>query len=208
MPCYIEFPYTSTPSLTERGVIGVKRSTAGRAIRDSALRPNERLVLFALLDRANNDDCVIPHWLAPSLTAVQHDTGLARSTVAAALAHLELHGWLVREGQKRGQVARTKLSGRLKSVTRWSLLPHDFVPGDCSCTKPDSPHRGPSERQIGRETDHLDSPSGVPVSAGQTPDSSKGLRDKGSRWEVMENWPDDTIGNEVNAAENGRMNRE
>ena len=197
----MRFPYTSTVSLAERGVTGVKRSTAGRAIRDSSLRPNERLVLLTLLDRANNDDCAIPHWLAPSLTGVAHDTGLARSTAAATVAHLELHGWLRREGQKAGQMAKTKQSGRLKSGTRWRLFPDDFVPGDCSCAKPDGPHRGPSKRQIVRVEDHLDSPSGVPVSAGQTPGGSEGLiRDEGSRWEVMGNWPDDTIGGEINTA--------
>lgn len=153
----------------------MKRSTAGRAIRDSSLRPNERLVMFALLDRANNEDCAVPHWLAPSLTAVAHDTGLARSTTAATVAHLELHGWLRREGQKAGQMAKTKQSGRLRSGTRWHLFPDDFVPGDCSCAKPDGPRRGLSKRQIGRVGDHLDSPGGVSVSAGQAMGGSEGL---------------------------------
>lgn len=141
--------------------------------------------MFALLDRANNDDCTIPHWLAPSLTAVVHDTGLARSTVAAIIAHLELHGWLLREGQKRGQVPKTKQSGRMRSVTRWSLLPHDFVPGDCTCPKPDRPSRGPSERQKVRTEDHLDSPSNRLVRAGQTASGSEGLRGEGSKEEKM-----------------------
>lgn len=163
--------------------------------------------MFALLDRANNEDCAIPAWLSPSLTAVEHDTGLARSTVASALAHLELHGWLRREGQKRGQVAKTKQSGRLRSTTRWGLLPDDFIPGDCSCPKPDRPSRALSKSQIGRVEDHLDSPSDMPVSAGQTPGGSKGLRDEGSRWEVMEAWPDDTVGSDMNVATNGRMDR-
>lgn len=187
----------------------MRRSTAGRAIRDSSLRPNERLVMFALLDRANNDDCTIPHWLAPSLTAVEHDTGLSRSTVAAAVAHLELHGWLQRDGQKRGQVPKTKQSGRMRSVTRWSLLPHDFIPGDCACPKPDRPSRGPSKVKKVRGEDHLDSPSALPVSAGQPRGGSEGLRGEGSsRWEVLEeipatveDWPADTIGCEAN----GRM---
>jgi DNA-binding transcriptional MocR family regulator len=139
--------------------------------------------MFALLDRANNDDCTVPHWLAPSIAAVEHDTGLAHSTVVTALAHLEKHGWLRREGQKCGQVAKTKQSGRLKSTTRWSLFPDDFVPGDCSCPKPDRSSHGQSGSQIVRRAANLDRSAAPIVSAGQTPGGSKGLRDEGSKGE-------------------------
>lgn len=163
----------------------MKRSAAGRAIRDSSLRPNERLVMLVLLDRANNDDCTIPHWLAPSLAAVEHDTGLAHSTVITALAHLEKHGWLRREGQKRGQVAKTKQSGRMRSVTRWSLFPDDYVPGDCACPKRDRSPSGQSKSQIVRGAANLDRSAASTISAGQTAGGSEGLRGEGDREEKM-----------------------
>ena len=134
--------------------------------------------MLALLDRADNDDCVIPAWRAPSLSAAAQDTSLARSTAAAALAHLELHGWLERSGQKSGQMKGTRHSGSGKSGTRWALVPLDYAPGPCKC-KPDSPARGPSRSQIVRVEDHPDSPSDQAIPARQTEDYTKGGRDEG-----------------------------
>jgi hypothetical protein len=159
----------------------VKRGPAGRAIRDSALRPNEKLVMLALLDRAENEDSTIPAWRSPSLRAVESDTSLAHSTVVTVLAHLEFHGWLERTGQKRGQMPKTKESGRGRSSTRWALLPHDFAPVACTCPKPDRSPRGQSKNQIGRETANLDRSRTDTVSAGQDPDGTKGGRDEGDR---------------------------
>jgi hypothetical protein len=135
----------------------VRRGEAGRLIRDSALKPNEKLILLALLDRADNEDCAIPAWRSPSLTAVQKDTSLARSTVAATVAHLEMHGWLRREGQKAGQKPGTRHSGSGRSATRWRILPDDFAL-PCICKKADGPPDGPSGPQTVRGADHLDSP--------------------------------------------------
>jgi len=161
----------------------MRRGPAGRLIRGSALRPNEKLVMLALLDRADNEDCKIPAWRSPSLTAVGQDTSLARSTVVVTLAHLELHGWLERSGRKAGQMAGSKQSGRGRSGTRWALFPLDFAPGPCSCRKPDSPARGPSKRQKVRTEDHPDSPSDHLAAAGQAVNRAKGVREEGEgRW--------------------------
>lgn len=175
----------------------MKRSTAGRAIRDSSLRSNEKLIMLALLDRADNEDCAIPAWRSPSLLAVEKDTSLSHATVLKTLAHLELHGWLQRDGAKRGQVAGTKRAGMGRSATRWSLLP-GAIPGDCSCPKPDRSARDQSRTPDRSTADQPDWSTEVPVPAGQDPDRTKGGREGESKeWE----WPDDTIGSEVN----GRM---
>ena len=160
----------------------MRRGPAGRLIRDSALRPNEKLVMMVLLDRADNDDCAIPVWRSPSLLAVEHDTSLAHSTVVKTVAHLEMHGWLERSGQKRGQVSKTKGSGRGHTATRWKLIPDD-APLACTCPKPDRPSRDQSPRKIGRETANPDWPNDSTVSAGQSSDSTKGAvtRGKGER---------------------------
>lgn len=172
----------------------MRRGEAGRLIRDSALRPNEKLILLALLDRADNEDCTIPAWRSPSLTAVQKDTSLARSTVAATVAHLEMHGWLSRDGQKAGQKPGTRHSGSGRSATRWRILPDGFAM-PCTCKKADGPSGGPSESQIGRGADHLDSPGEDQVSAGRPWDCTKGGRDEGNgEW----GWPEDSVGAEVN----------
>lgn len=159
----------------------MKRGPAGRAIRDSTLRPNEKLVMLALLDRADNEDSVIPPWRSPSLKAVESDTSLAHSTVVTVLAHLEMHGWLERSGQKRGQMPKTKESGRGRSSTRWAILPHDFAPVACTCPKPDRSSRGQSDRKIGRTETNLDRSRGDTVSAGQDARCTKGVRDEGDR---------------------------
>jgi hypothetical protein len=160
-------------------------------IRDSVLRPNEKLIMLALLDRADNDTCEIPAWRSPSLLAVQKDTSLARSTVAKTVAHLEMHGWLSREGQKAGQKPGTRHSGSGRSATRWTILPADFAL-PCKCGKPDRPSRGPSGVETVREADHLDSPSEDDVFAGQDADCTKGGRDEGEQggWA----WPGGSYG--------------
>jgi hypothetical protein len=174
-------------------------------IRDSALRSNEKLIMLALLDRADNDTCEIPAWRSPSLLAVKQDTSLASSTVAATIAHIELHGWLKRDGQKRGQKPGTKHSGRGRSATRWALIP-DGVVLPCNCAKPDRPSRGQSPVQNVREADHLDCPDDEDVAAGQEPYLTKGGRGEGGRdgeWlkDVAEwGWPEDSVGAEVNEA--------
>jgi hypothetical protein len=138
--------------------------------------------MLALLDRADNEDSTIPAWRSPSLRAVESDTSLAHSTVVTVLAHLEMHGWLERSGQKRGQMPKTKESGRGRSSTRWALLPHDFAPVACICPKPDRPPRDQSKNQIGREATNPDRSRSNTASAGQEPDSTKGvIRGEGDR---------------------------
>jgi hypothetical protein len=189
----------------------VRRGQAGRLVRDSSLKPNERFIMLVLLDRANNDDCTIPAWCSPSLQAVEHDTGLAHSTVVKSLAHLEMHLWLAREGQKRGQVAKTKGSGRGRTATRWTLMP-DGGPLACNCPKPDRPSRDQSPPQIGRGEANLDRPNDIGVLAGQVSDCTEGsvtrVSREGKPWRgengdylggpVPWGWPGDSVGAEVN----------
>jgi hypothetical protein len=151
--------------------------------------------MLALLDRADNDDCVIPPWRAPSLRAVDRDTSLAHSTVARVLAHLELHGWLNREGRKPGQMASTRGAGRGRSGTRWTLIP-GAVPGQCGCARPDGPVRKPPDSQMVRSSDRLDGPIGSDVPAGHDPDRTKGVSEGENRerasvlalWKEEERW--------------------
>lgn len=209
LPAYVANPRRHPVTLPRRLLRPperrVKRGPAGRAIRDSALRPNEKLVMLALLDRADNEDSTIPAWRSPSLRAVESDTSLAHSTVVTVLAHLEMHGWLERSGQKRGQMPKTKESGRGRSSTRWALLPHDFAPVGCTCPKPDRPSRDQSKNQIGREATNPDRSRGEAVSAGQGTDGTKGGRDEGDRGKGMPepaylggpkvwDWPEDSAG--------------
>ena len=175
----------------------MRRGEAGRLIRDSSLSSTEKLVMLALLDRADNDDCAIPPWRSPSLLAVEKDTSLAHSTVLKTVAHLELHGWLQRSGSQRGQLAGTKRSGRGRSATKWTLIP-GATPAACNCPKPDRPSRGLSRKPDRPVSDHPDWSAGTPETAGHDPDCTKGGREGGKVGGLT--WDEDSIGAEVNAS--------
>jgi hypothetical protein len=160
----------------------MRRGAADRLVRDSALRPHDKLVMLALLCRADNEDCKIPAWRSPSLSAVERDTSLSHATVLKVIEHLEKHLWLARDGQRRGQLAGTKGAGRGRSATAWRLLPGD-APLDCNCPKPDRSARDQSRKQIGREATNLDWSDGEPESAGEAPDCTKGVREGGNGWD-------------------------
>jgi hypothetical protein len=145
--------------------------------------------MLALLDRSDNDNCVIPAWRAPSLLAVQKDTSLSHAAVVKTLRHLEMHGWLERTGQKAGQKAGTKRSGRGRTSTRWALLPLDFAPPSCTCTKPDRPPRSQSGAEIGHQGANPDWITDAPCDPRQNLDCTKGGRDEGeSRWGGPGGW--------------------
>jgi hypothetical protein len=171
----------------------VKRSEADRLVRDSALRPNEKLIMLALLCRADNDGCQIPAWRSPSLLAVQRDTSLAHSTVVKTVAHLEMHGWLSRSGQKRGKVQK---SARGRSVTVWHLIPA-AIPAGCDCPVPDRPSRGQSRTSNRSADGQFNRPDDISVSAAQAQDCTKGVRE-GAEVEG-DGWPEDSVGAEVNS---------
>jgi hypothetical protein len=50
-------------------------------------------VFLTLLERSDNGDCKVPNFLTPSLVKLADEIGYSKSATAAALAHLELHGW-------------------------------------------------------------------------------------------------------------------
>lgn len=68
-----------------------------RAVRSSDLPTLERLLLFVLLQHADNDSSVIHPRFTPSLTALASETGMDRTTVARNLRRLETKGWLTRQ---------------------------------------------------------------------------------------------------------------
>lgn len=74
----------------------VTRWDVERAVLHSQLDPPARLLVLALLTKANNDTAVIPPEHSPSLTTIQGMTGLSRSAVAEWLDALEIAGWVKR----------------------------------------------------------------------------------------------------------------
>ena len=67
----------------------MRRGDVERALdRCDYLSPAARAVLMALLSRADHSDGAIPPRFAPTIPALMRRTGLGRSTVYTALAHL------------------------------------------------------------------------------------------------------------------------
>jgi DNA-binding MarR family transcriptional regulator len=71
------------------------------------MRLSERAVFLALLERADNSDCTIPGYMTPSLVQLAASCCCSKSAVAAALTHLESHGWLTRARGKGGRSHKT-----------------------------------------------------------------------------------------------------
>lgn len=67
-----------------------------KAIRASDLPSPARLVLFVLCDVAEVGTAEIPEKFTPSLTVLERETGLSRSTVQRHLQSLEDDGWIIR----------------------------------------------------------------------------------------------------------------
>jgi hypothetical protein len=213
---------------TDRHGRRMTRGAAGRLIRRSALRPSERLILLALLDRADNATCDI-RW-SPSLTRLQAETGLSRTTICDALRHLEMHGWVSRDERTPGQVPGHHGTGKGYGRTRYRLLPGAIQSCDCpprSRPVPDSPVAALSPAPDSPVGGLSDSPDDIAISPGQRPNEYKGSNERidrervGSRpytdqWLVRwpprpgwDRWPAGSIGEHANQAPYGppRLNR-
>jgi len=85
-----------------------------KAVRASDLSAPSRLILLVLADVAEVGTAEIPEKHTPSLTVLERETGLSRSTIKRRLADLELAGWVVRSypdgpAMRRGERIRYRL---------------------------------------------------------------------------------------------------
>ena len=78
------------------------------AVVASDLTPMERLVMLVLAKRCDDDPPRIPARFSPSLTRLQSETGLSRSSLAKQLSNLEAAGWIVRTRPGRAEQLRDK----------------------------------------------------------------------------------------------------
>ncbi len=67
-----------------------------QAVLQSRLEPTARLIVLVLLTRTSGDTTVIPSEQSPSLTELQSQTGLSRSTLVGWLGALDVAGWVKR----------------------------------------------------------------------------------------------------------------
>jgi DNA-binding transcriptional ArsR family regulator len=67
-----------------------------KAVRASSLPAPARLVMFVLCDVAVVGTAEIPERFTPSVSVLERETGLSRSTVQRYLASLEADGWIAR----------------------------------------------------------------------------------------------------------------
>jgi DNA-binding MarR family transcriptional regulator len=96
------------------------------------MRLSEKAVFYALLERADNNDCSIPAYMTPSLDQLAEAVGGGTSTVCRALDHLEHHGWLTRNRSKGGRTHKTTY----QLLDGFECLP------DCDKRRPPSPTAG------------------------------------------------------------------
>jgi hypothetical protein len=77
----------------------MKRSEAWKPLREHGgwMQMSERVVFYALLERADNADCSIPAFMTLSLAQLAEACCCSRASVKAALRHLERHGWMIRK---------------------------------------------------------------------------------------------------------------
>ena len=100
-----------------------------RAVLGSQLDPYARLIMLALLAKADNRTAVIPPEHTPSLTTIQAMTGLGRSSVTEYLGMLESGGWVSRtkpqnkERRERTQYALHPGESPLQRPSRASRVP-------------------------------------------------------------------------------------
>lgn len=83
----------------------MRRGEAGKHLRTHGrwMRPSERIVFLILLERSDNADCSVPGWRTPSLDQLADETRYTISATKEALAHLEKHGWLIRQRSAGGR---------------------------------------------------------------------------------------------------------
>lgn len=86
-----------------------------KAVRASDLGSPSKLIMLVLADVAEAGTAEIPQQFTPSLTVLEHETGLGRSTIQTNLRRLESAGWIERfrpatqEAQWRGERVRYRL---------------------------------------------------------------------------------------------------
>jgi DNA-binding MarR family transcriptional regulator len=87
----------------------MRRSKAWAVLRHGGgwMRMSERAVFYALLERSDNADCTVPAYMTPSLEQLAEAVCCSKSTAAAALDHLDHHGWVVRKRSKGGRSHKT-----------------------------------------------------------------------------------------------------
>jgi hypothetical protein len=134
----------------------VQRGEAAKRLREHGkwISHCERIVFLTLLDRSDNTDCTVPGFLTPSLKRFAEEIGYSKSTTAAAMAHLEEHGWLIRTRAKPGRGHKTsyrlehgwvcdcppnrKGSGPQDSLTQKGSRPQDQKGSDFDSHSPSS----------------------------------------------------------------------
>lgn len=93
-----------------------------KAVLWSEMDPSPRLIVLALLTKADNATAVVPKEHSPSLTTLQAMTGLARSALAEWLNALEDAGWVKRlrppVGVRTEQTTYVLLEGAQQVVRR------------------------------------------------------------------------------------------
>ena len=213
MPWYIEFRYTSTPSLAERGVSPVSTAlpVTDKQLRDAIevadVPPRDHRVFTALVHRVNWKTGVIPDRFADrSVEALAARCRMSAASTTHALAHLERHGWVKREPTPPGSDRPTRYIVAIGADCDCPKVPKQRARTDAQRAR-DYRERQKASRKISvtearssqqiSVTRHGTECDDVPVQDGVSAEEG---RDEGSRWEVMENWPDDTIGGEINTA--------
>lgn len=85
-----------------------------KAVRASDLSAPARLIMLVLADVAEVGTAEIPEKYTPSLSVLERETGLSRSTIKRQLSALEAAGWLIRTypdpaAMRRGERVRYRL---------------------------------------------------------------------------------------------------
>jgi hypothetical protein len=89
--------------------MAMRRGDAHKHLREHGhwMQMSERVVFYALLERADNNDCAIPGFMTPSLVQLAGDCSCSKASVATALRHLEHHSWIGRGRGKGGRGHKT-----------------------------------------------------------------------------------------------------
>lgn len=134
-----------------------------KAVLWSDLEPLARLIVLALLAKAEAESAVIPAEHSPSLSTLHQMTGVARSSVKDWLNALEDAGWVKRTRRLRGRHAdRTTyalLIGAQTATKRSRMSNSGRPPGDLGRNAA-YPPRPPDGLGVGRQTDKPRPPHG------------------------------------------------
>lgn len=128
-----------------------------KAVCWSNLEPSARLIVLALLTKADNDTAVVKPEHAPSLTTLAAMTGLSRSTVADWLNGLEDAGWIKRHRPAKGGRSRTSYTLLAGSPTAKKR------PRTASASGGDAPASGSPTGGLVRQADQSTSPTIGPL---------------------------------------------